>query len=83
MDQTIPEAEWEVVVRETANLIIEQQSPQRWVWLVGVLGSISMMCVYRLLDVRSRLYDLLKHCIPPEVVFKVGWWSVCVRVHAG
>ncbi len=29
VDQTIPEAEWEMVVRETANLIIEQQSPQR------------------------------------------------------
>ena len=33
VDQSIPEAEWEVVVRETANLIIEQQSPQRWVWM--------------------------------------------------
>ncbi len=36
-----------------------------------VTGYARVMCVYRLLDVRTRLYDLLKHCIPPEIIFKV------------
>ena len=30
-DQTIPECDWEVFLRETAAMIIEQQSPQRFV----------------------------------------------------
>ena len=26
---------------------------------------------FRLLEVRSRLYELLTHCIPPEIILKV------------
>lgn len=51
-DQAVPECDWEIFLRETASLIVEQQSPQR------------------LLEVRSRLYELLTHCIPPEVIIK-------------
>lgn len=51
-DQDIPETDWEVYLRETANAIVSQQSPQR------------------LLEVRARLYELLTHCIPPEVIMK-------------
>lgn len=29
-DQDIPETDWEVYLRETANAIVSQQSPQRW-----------------------------------------------------
>ncbi|XP_073686190.1 replication factor C subunit 3 [Garra rufa] len=51
-DQDIPETDWEVYLRETANAIVSQQSPQR------------------LLEVRARLYELLTHCIPPDVIMK-------------
>ncbi|NXV83553.1 RFC3 factor, partial [Atlantisia rogersi] len=51
-DQDIPEMDWEVYLRETANAIVGQQTPQR------------------LLEVRGRLYELLTHCIPPEIIMK-------------
>uniref|UniRef100_A0A8C0HEV0 Replication factor C subunit 3 n=1 Tax=Chelonoidis abingdonii TaxID=106734 RepID=A0A8C0HEV0_CHEAB len=51
-DQDIPETDWEVYLRETANAIVSQQTPQR------------------LLEVRGRLYELLTHCIPPEIIMK-------------
>lgn len=51
-DQEIPETDWEVYLRETANAIVSQQTPQR------------------LLEVRGRLYELLTHCIPPEIIMK-------------
>ncbi|XP_066555852.1 replication factor C subunit 3 [Amia ocellicauda] len=52
VDQDIPETDWEVYLKETANAIVSQQSPQR------------------LLEVRARLYELLTHCIPAEIVIK-------------
>ncbi|XP_028582323.2 replication factor C subunit 3 [Podarcis muralis] len=51
-DQDISETDWEVYLRETANAIVGQQTPQR------------------LLEVRGRLYELLTHCIPPEIIIK-------------
>lgn len=51
-DQDLPETDWEVYVKETANAIVSQQTPQR------------------LLEVRGRLYELLTHCIPPEIIMK-------------
>ncbi|XP_064404848.1 replication factor C subunit 3-like [Halichondria panicea] len=51
-DQLVPECDWETFVRETATMIVEQQTPQR------------------LLEVRARLYELLTHCIPPEIIIK-------------
>ncbi|CAJ0961655.1 unnamed protein product [Ranitomeya imitator] len=51
-DQDLPETDWEVYVKETANAIVSQQSPQR------------------LLEVRGRLYELLTHCIPAEIIMK-------------
>ncbi|KAK1882479.1 Replication factor C subunit 3 [Dissostichus eleginoides] len=51
-DQDVPETDWQVYLRETANAIVSQQSPQR------------------LLEVRARLYELLTHCIPPDIIMK-------------
>ncbi|XP_042313372.1 replication factor C subunit 3 [Sceloporus undulatus] len=51
-DQDISETDWEVYLRETANAIVSEQTPQR------------------LLEVRGRLYELLTHCIPPEIIIK-------------
>ncbi|OXB81430.1 UNVERIFIED_CONTAM: hypothetical protein H355_001647 [Colinus virginianus] len=51
-DQEVPEMDWEIYLRETANAIVSQQTPQR------------------LLEVRGRLYELLTHCIPPEIIMK-------------
>jgi replication factor C subunit 3/5 len=51
-DQEVVEPDWELFLRETANLIVAQQSPQR------------------LMEVRGRLYELLTHCIPPDIIMK-------------
>lgn len=51
-DQEVSEPDWEVYLRETANMIIQQQSPRR------------------LLEVRGRLYELLTHCIPADIIMK-------------
>lgn len=53
-DQEVSEPDWEVYLRETANMIIQQQSPRR------------------LLEVRGRLYELLTHCIPADIIMKVS-----------
>lgn len=50
--QPIVEPDWEKYLRETAVLIIQEQSPQR------------------LLQVRERLYELLCHCIPADLIFR-------------
>lgn len=51
-DQHITQPDWEVFLRETASLVIQQQTPRR------------------LLEVRSRLYELMTHCIPPDVIMR-------------
>ncbi|XP_019859123.1 PREDICTED: replication factor C subunit 3-like, partial [Amphimedon queenslandica] len=51
-DQVVPDCEWEVFLRETAAMIITEQSPKR------------------LLEVRGRYYELLTHCISPDINFK-------------
>jgi len=49
--QEVPQLDWEVFLRETATLIVQEQTPRR------------------LLEVRGRLYELLSHCIPADVIF--------------
>ncbi|KAK3611123.1 hypothetical protein CHS0354_007382 [Potamilus streckersoni] len=51
-DQEVAEPDWELYLKETAGMIVQQQSPKR------------------LLEVRARLYELLTHCIPPDVIMK-------------
>ncbi|XP_065187228.1 replication factor C subunit 3-like [Sycon ciliatum] len=51
-DQTITENDWEIYLKQTASLIIEQQSPAR------------------LMEVRTRLYELLTRCIPADIIMK-------------
>ncbi|XP_067661480.1 replication factor C subunit 3-like [Haliotis asinina] len=51
-DQEVTDPDWELYLKETANMIVQQQSPKR------------------LLEVRSRLYELLTHCIPPDIIMK-------------
>ncbi len=50
--QPIVEPDWEKYLRETAFMIVQEQTPQR------------------LLQVRERLYELLCHCIPPDLIFR-------------
>lgn len=52
-DTPIQLCDWEVYLHETAQKILQEQSPTR------------------LLEVRGRLYELLTHCIPPDVILKV------------
>ncbi|XP_073980843.1 replication factor C subunit RfC38 [Rhodnius prolixus] len=51
-DQEVMEPDWQVYIRDTAKLILSEQSPKK------------------LMDVRSRLYELLVHGIPTEIIFK-------------
>ncbi|XP_061660043.1 replication factor C subunit 3 [Syngnathoides biaculeatus] len=51
-NQDVTETDWELFLRETANAIVTQQTPQR------------------LFEVRGRLYELLTHCIPADVIMK-------------
>lgn len=82
VDQEVPETDWEVYLRETANAIVSQQSPQRCEMKrakkEGFHGSVNQKnhlnptcSPCRLLEVRARLYELLTHCIPPEIIMKV------------
>ena len=42
---------------------------------IGKLGPVFItkyyFVLFRLLEVRGRLYELLTHCIPPEIIMKV------------
>ena len=51
-DQHVDDPDWVTFVRQTAQKILDEQSPKQ------------------LLEIRSRLYELLSHCIPPEIIFK-------------
>lgn len=51
-DQDIPDPDWEVFLKETATLIVQEQSPRK------------------LFEVRGRIYELLIHLIPCDVIFK-------------
>uniref|UniRef100_A0A914ZSP4 AAA+ ATPase domain-containing protein n=1 Tax=Parascaris univalens TaxID=6257 RepID=A0A914ZSP4_PARUN len=50
-NQFLPEPDWEVYLKETARMILQQQSAEN------------------LLKVRSRIYECISRCIPPNVIF--------------
>ncbi|XP_067142795.1 replication factor C subunit 3 [Centruroides vittatus] len=51
-DQNVILPDWEIYLQETANMIVQEQSPKR------------------LFEVRGRLYEVLAHLIPPDIIFK-------------
>lgn len=51
-DQELVGLDWEVFLKQTATLIIQQQTPKR------------------VSEVRTRLYDLMTHLIPADVIIK-------------
>lgn len=51
-DQPIPTPDWELYIKETAKLILLEQSPKQ------------------LLEVRDKIYDLMAHVIPPDIIMK-------------
>lgn len=53
-DVEVAKPDWELYCSKIADLIMQEQSPQR------------------LLEIRSKVYELLSHCIPPAVVLKVS-----------
>ncbi|CAL7933359.1 unnamed protein product [Xylocopa violacea] len=59
-DQTITEPDWQVYIRNIANMMVSEQSPQR------------------LLAIRNRLYELLTHAIPCDLIFK-GLLQECIK----
>jgi len=58
-NQQIVEPDWEIYLKKTAEMIAQEQSPQR------------------LKDVRERLYVLLGHDIPPDIIFKNLTLELC------
>ena len=50
-DQAIMDLDWEQYLKQTAQSILQEQTPRK------------------LLEVRGRLYELLTHCIPPDLIF--------------
>ena len=48
--QEVPDLDWELYLKETADQIVQEQSPRR------------------VSEIRNRLYELISHCIPPEVI---------------
>ena len=53
-EQDVSEPDWELFLKETARLIVKQQS------------------VENVIAIRDRLYELLCHCIPADIIFKVN-----------
>lgn len=52
---TIAKPDWETYCHKVADMIVQEQSPQR------------------VMEVRSKLYELLSHCIPATIVLKVNF----------
>ncbi|XP_043483020.1 replication factor C subunit 3 [Leptopilina heterotoma] len=59
-DQKITEPDWQIYIRQTAKLMITEQSPKK------------------LLEIRNRLYELLTHSIPCDLIFK-GLLQECIK----
>jgi replication factor C subunit 3/5 len=59
-DQKVAAHDWEIFLKDTAKMIVHEQSPQK------------------LLQIRSRLYELMIHGIPSEFIFKVSFKVVFV-----
>ena len=59
-DQKIAEPDWQVYIRNTANMMVSEQSPKK------------------LLEIRNRLYELLTHAIPCDLIFK-GLLQECIK----
>ena len=57
-------------------MVVEEQSPRRYCYVVVHTIIAVFGYYYRLLEVRSRFYELLTHCIPPEIIFRVSYFSV-------
>lgn len=50
-DQQVMDLDWETYLKQTAQQILQEQTPRK------------------LQEVRGRLYELLTHCIPADVIF--------------
>ncbi|XP_076680975.1 replication factor C subunit RfC38 [Andrena cerasifolii] len=59
-DQKITEPDWQVYIRNTASMMVSEQSPKK------------------LLEIRNRLYELLTHAIPCDLIFK-GLLQECIK----
>lgn len=71
-NQEVRDLDWELYLRETAQQIVKEQNPR----CVGSMQSARLWkfqsrfsSVRQLLEVRSRLYELLTHCIPADTIF--------------
>jgi replication factor C subunit 3/5 len=51
-NQEVNEPDWEIYLRETARMIVQQQN------------------IEKIVQIRERLYELLCHCIPADIIFK-------------
>lgn len=55
--------DWEIFIRDLAQLMVKEQTPES------------------LLKVREKLYSLLSHCIPPQIILKTLCFSFIEKIH--
>lgn len=73
--------DWEEYVTEIATDMMKEQSPKgsfssksfslQFITFIPPLSLSSVVCFFRLFQVRGKVYELLVNCIPPEVILKV------------
>lgn len=73
--------DWEEYVAEIATDMMKEQSPKKsdssesFSFTISnlkhTLNLSSIVCFFRLFQVRGKVYELLVNCIPPEVILKV------------
>ena len=70
-NQEVVLADWEIYLRETAAKVLEEQSPQRCVRNNCTVRCPTLMRS-SLHDTRGRVNELLTHCIPADLILRVG-----------
>ena len=71
----------QVYLKETANQIVQEQSPRKLAEVFNLHNKL-IFPMLATCQVRTRLYELIAHCIPPEVIF-VGIQKELVKVCDG
>jgi replication factor C subunit 3/5 len=61
-DQPIQEADWEIYLRETANMIVEQQSPRRLLDVRARIYELLTHCIPAHIIIKGLLQELVVNC---------------------
>ncbi|XP_052280191.1 replication factor C subunit 3-like [Dreissena polymorpha] len=61
-DQTVSEPDWEVYLRETAHMIVQQQSPKRLFEVRGRLYELLTHCILADVIMKGLLQNVINNC---------------------